>query len=227
MESIIQNLKDFWLTEIEAKIYETSISLWIFAASSLASMIKIPRSTTRYTCETLVQKWFMSVSKKWNTQFFQAENPTKLFSLMYQEEEKLKQKKLKVNELVSNLQKVYNPNAKMPKISIFEWVDGIEKMFDSLLEKPTKLYSFWAGDYFLEKAPNLIEKFRKKGIKTYKEVAIIRAKKYEPLHQNDSIKIKTKYLRNRYKRTCWYSWWKIIPLTKLKYYLKEMIFKKI
>jgi len=62
----------------------------------------------------------MKVFQKANTKYFQAENPTKLFAIMYQEEEKLKQKKQKLNNIVSDLQKLYNPNAKIPKITIYE-----------------------------------------------------------------------------------------------------------
>lgn len=196
METITKLLNDFWLSDIESQVYETSLSMWIFASSTLTKKIKIPRSTARYTCESLVKKWFMNMQKRWNTQYFQAENPTKLFAIMYQEEEKLKQKKSKINTLVSTLQKSYNPNATLPKISIYEWIDGINKMFDLLVEKPTKLYSFGAGDYFLEKEPDLIENFRKKWMKAYKEVYIIRSKKYASLHTEEPAKIKTKYFKH-------------------------------
>jgi len=185
MSTLTNNLIEFWLTKIEAEIYEISIVLWQFAASNIANILKIPRSTARYTCESLVNKWFMKVFQKANTKYFQAENPTKLFAIMYQEEEKLKQKKQKLNNIVSNLQKLYNPNAKIPKITIYEWIDGIEKMSDELLKDSNEMLSFWAGDYFLEKYPNIIETFRKKSKKQYKKVKILRAKKYEYLHQND------------------------------------------
>ena len=196
MNNTINYLQDFWLTELEAKVYEKSISLWNFAASNIANILKIPRSTARYTCETLVNKWFMQVNKKANTKYFLAENPTKLFAILYDEEEKLKQKKSKLNNIVTELQNIYNPKAKIPKITIYEWLDWIEKMFDNLVENQTTLYSFWAWDYFLQKEEEFIKKFRKKSIKSYDNVYIIRAPKYEKLHKNDVVKQKTKYFKH-------------------------------
>jgi hypothetical protein len=55
-------------------------------------------------------------------------------------------------------------------------------MFDELLLHPTSLYSFGAGDYFLQKEPHLIESFRKKSRNVYQDTYVMRAKKYQPLH---------------------------------------------
>lgn len=195
MEHLITHLQEFWLTDIEAHIYERSLGLWNFAASSIAHLLNIPRSTARYTCEWLVQKWFMKVFQKANTKYFQAENPTKLFAIMYQEEEKLKQRKQKLAKVVDDLQKNYHPNAKLPKITMYEWIDGIVKMSDELLKDSSEMLSFWAGDYFLEKYPDIVLAFRSKSKKQYKKVKIIRPKKYEKLHTNDN-RIENKYFKH-------------------------------
>lgn len=186
-------LCNFWLTSLESDIYEKSISVWLFPASEMARIIKIPRSTARYTCESLVQKGFLTMQEKWNTKYFLSENPTKLFAIINQEEEKLKEKKSQLHDAVKELQGLYNPLAKIPKITMYEGKDGIEKMYDELIQTPTDLYSFWAWDYFISKEKTLIESFRKKSQKTYKTIYVIRSPKYKDLHQNDTKKMNTRY----------------------------------
>ncbi|MDD5770044.1 MAG: helix-turn-helix domain-containing protein [Candidatus Gracilibacteria bacterium] len=196
MENITKHLLEFGLSELEASIYEKSVSLGLFASSNIANKLKIPRSTARYTCESLVKKGFMTQTLKGNTKYFKCENPTKLFSIIYNEEEKLKRKKNKVNELVSELQKSYNPNAKLPKITVYEGVEQIEKMFDTLADSPGILYTFGAGDYIKQKYEGMIKNFRNKAYKIFKEIMIFRSPKYAEIHKDDDRVLNTKYFKH-------------------------------
>lgn len=182
-------LEQLGLTNMEAKAYDLSLELGAFAASILASRLGIPRTTARYICESLVQKKLMTETKKANTKIFVAENPTKLYSILYAEQENLDRKKNQLAITIKELQEKYNPKAKLPKITFYEGIDGIERLANEMISRQSDLFSFSAGDYFLLKQPELIEKFRSKSIKKYKNVYVFRAPKYKQLHKDNTQSI--------------------------------------
>lgn len=120
MKNILTFLKEFGLSELEARVYEIALGLGTFPASIIGNRLNIPRSTARYTCESLVHKGLMIETKKANTKLFVAENPTKLFALHNTEEERLIQRKEQLMTFVKELQQVYNPNAKLPRVTFYE-----------------------------------------------------------------------------------------------------------
>lgn len=67
-------------------------------------------------------------------------------------------------------------------------------MLDDLLKSPkpnsppTTLCAFGAGDYILEKEPDIVKEFRSKSMKKYKTAMIIRSPKYRHLYQNGKEK---------------------------------------
>ncbi len=127
----------------------------------------------------------MIETKKANTKLFVAENPTKLFSILHEQEAELTRKREQLELTIKELQQRYNPEAKLPKITFYEGVDGIERMSEEMMSTPTNLFSFGAGDYFLTKEPELVKKFRAKSAKRYKKVNILRSAKYQSLHKDD------------------------------------------
>lgn len=196
MENRIQSfLTELGLSRQESEAYDIALGLGTFAASTLGTRLGVPRSTARYTCEALVQKGLMIETKRANTKLFVAENPTKLYAILYAEEENLQRKKNQLTVTIKELQQKYNPEAKLPKITFYEGADGIERMFDELMTHSTPLYSFGAGDYFLEKEPNLVRKYRNKSEFIHNKVYALRAKKYAPLHTKPVMWVETKYYK--------------------------------
>lgn len=189
-------LAELGLSVQESEAYDIALWLGTFAASTLGTRLGVPRSTARYTCESLVRKGLMIETKKANTKLFIAENPTKLFSILHEQEAELTRKREQLELTIKELQQRYNPEAKLPKITFYEGVDGIERMFEELLTRPTSLYSFGAGDYFLGKEPELIKNFRKKGQKVYRDTYVIRSPKYKSLHTNDGEKRYNRYFQH-------------------------------
>ena len=152
---------------MEASAYEMALGLGTFPASILANRLGIPRSTARYTCESLVHKGLMIETKRANTKLFVAENPNKLIIMLNAEEERLAKKREQLAMRVKELQQVYNPNAKLPKVTFYEGMDGIERMFTDLLSGPAlkpsiPLCSFGAGDYLIQNHPDIINNYRSK-----------------------------------------------------------------
>lgn len=197
MENRIRSfLAELGISTQESEAYEIALGLGTFAASTIAARLGVPRSTARYTCESLVRKWLMIETKKANTKLFVAENPTKLFSIIYEQEAEVARRKEQLSLTVKELQKNYNPQAKLPKITFYEGIDGIGRMFDELLTHPTELYSFGAGDYFLSKEPELINDFRKKAKKVYRNVYVMRSPKYKVIHTTDTPSKQNRYFKS-------------------------------
>lgn len=120
MKNISAFLSEFGLSLLEAEVYEIALGLGTFPASIIGSRLNIPRSTARYTCESLVQKGLMIETKKANTKLFVAENPTMLFSILNAEEDRLARKKERLTTTIKELQEVYNPEAKLPRVTFYE-----------------------------------------------------------------------------------------------------------
>lgn len=187
-------LESIWLDPKEAKVYIAALSIWTTPASIIWNKLKIPRSTARYLCDELVKKWLMIYTKKANTKLYTVENPNKLYSILYSEQEKLDKKTGELQDKINIFQKIYNPATSLPKITFYEWVDWTNRLLEEMITDSTNLYSFWAWDYFLSENPEIVKSFRTKAKSKYKNVYVIRAKKYKKLHDSkDPANFKTKY----------------------------------
>ena len=178
MNPIDQFLSSIGLEPLESKLYITALSFGTVPASVLANKLEIPRSTARYICEQLIRKKLMVETKKGNTKLFTTENPTKLASILYDEEMFLKQKQNQLPFVTKTLQKIYNPHTSIPDVTFYDGDDGVEKMLMDLSKEPGKVYTLSAGDYFHTKNPDLVKKFRQNAHKIDREVYVIRPPKY-------------------------------------------------
>lgn len=196
MDPIEQFLASIGLEPLESKLYITALSFGTVPASVLANKLEIPRSTARYTCEQLIRKKLMVESKKGNTKLFTPENPTKLASILYDEEMQLKQKHNQLPLITKTLQKIYNPHTSIPDVTFYDGDDGVEKMLMDLSKEPGEMYTFGAWDYFNTKKPNLTKKFRQNALQVNREIYVIRSPKYRELHEGKDEKLRhTNYFK--------------------------------
>lgn len=196
MNPIDQFLSSIGLEPLESKLYITALSFGTVPASVLANKLEIPRSTARYICEQLIRKKLMVETKKGNRKLFTTENPTKLASILYDEEMFLKQKQNQLPFVTKTLQKLYNPHTSIPDVTFYDGDDGVEKMLMDLSKEPGKVYTLSAGDYFHTKNPDLVKKFRQNAHKIDREVYVIRPPKYWELHE---VKTEKNYHTNYFK----------------------------
>lgn len=162
MQTGISFLESLGLEMIEAQIYESALSLGTVPASIIANRLNIPRSSARYTCERLIKKGLMIGAIQGNTKIYTAENPTILYSLVMEQENSLAKKREKLSDIVKDFQKIYNPYTILPKVTFYEGIDGLSRLLEEMLEHPTNMVSFGAGDYIKEKYPEIVTNFRKK-----------------------------------------------------------------
>ncbi len=196
MQEVKKFLELLGLERVESDVYIVALSLGTVPASIIANRLKLPRSSTRYTCEQLVKKWLMLLTQKGNTKYFTPENPTKLYSLVIAEQEILERKREWLADAVKELQKVYSPIVTLPKVTFYEGKENVVNVLLNLLKEPTDVVSFWARDYYLQVAPELFSAFRKKAKFWYTNAKVIRANKYRGKYNNiETQKIKTWYFK--------------------------------
>ena len=162
MNNLEHILWSLWLTDNESKIYLSALSLWTCAASIIANRVSLPRSTTRYTCEQLVKKQLMTMTKKWNSFLFTPEPPEKLKNLIKIKKVQLDKQQEELERNMWDFKNIYNPHSKLPKVTFFDWIDWVLRMTEEITNKRRNIVEFWAWDYFLEHIPGLVNKFRRK-----------------------------------------------------------------
>lgn len=197
MNTIEQFLNSLWLENLESQVYITALAFWTVPASILANKLSIPRSTARYTCEQLVRKKLMTEAKKWNAKLFTPENPTKLASILYEQELELKRKRNDLTNITQQLQKIYNPYTNIPDVTFYEGDEGVQKMLDIFSDLPGEVRTLSAGDYISERNPELVKRFRQRAMQINRDIYVIRAAKYKKVHESKNEKhYKTRYFRH-------------------------------
>lgn len=140
MTSIQNFLKSVGLTEKESKIYITLLELGPQAASVIARKVKLPRSSTFFQLDNLVEKGFVKKDIKSSVQYFSAISPEGLKNVLKRNQQRVANQLETLEGLIpefNNLRSAFLPES---KVSYFEGVEGICKMIDIQLEKDQPLY---------------------------------------------------------------------------------------
>lgn len=190
---ITKILEKLGLNDKEVAIYLALLQTGTTAASVLGKKTGMPRSTARFTCDQLIKKGLCTSVQKGNTFLFSPESPDKLMYFVEQKKKDVVREEDAVNRIIGDLKKMANPYSVLPKVRFFEGIEGVQNLFNKMIETPSNLVSFGAGDYFLDQVPELIQKFRDKAYKQYKNIKVIRAPKYKSKHKKDIREMETKY----------------------------------
>ena len=183
------------LTKNEAQVYLALLPLGNAPASILAKKVNQPRTTVKGLCEQLVRAGLLRSTARANAVIYAAEPPERLMSLLNEEKARLNEKEEGINRIMSELKRLYNPSSILPQIKFYDGIEGVKKLYEIMVDNPDDLISFGAGDYFLDKTPEIIESFRKKAYSKPKTVKVIRSQKYKIRHHKDPEWIQTRYFR--------------------------------
>lgn len=133
MDTLHNILKEIWLEEKEVDVYLSSLKIGTCASSSISNMLYLPKSTVRYTLDSLVKKQLMTKVQKWNTTLFSPEHPQKIKNLLIIEKNKLENKESKLDNIMWDLIWYYNPYTKVPKVTFYEWIEWIQRVLNDSL----------------------------------------------------------------------------------------------
>ena len=139
MKTISEYLSSIGLDEKEVQVYIISMRLGTTRVTQIAKRCKLPRSTVHYICDQLVEKQLMRLSRKGNIKSFTAESPESIRYLLGAQRDQINYKEEELNIMLPELERIYNPHTILPKVTYYEGVEGIIKMFEDVLEANTPL----------------------------------------------------------------------------------------
>lgn len=158
-DAIRATLEDLGLTDKEAAMYLLLLQLGTSAASTLADRAEIPRSTAQFTCQQLTKRGLLRMVQKANTYLFTAEPPEKLDMLLRRERDALEEKSHQLHRIIGELKAMQNPYTVLPKVQFYEGKEGVEELYDKILEMKQPIDSFEDKGEMFAFIPKKVEHF--------------------------------------------------------------------
>ena len=180
IKNVLQNIG---LNEKEIEVYLVTLELGTQPASTIARRIKIPRNTTRFLLDKLVDKGLIKKTKRANTQLYTPEEPKNLVNLL--ESQRVDQnavidKKVgQLKEVMAELESRYRPESTKPKVTFYEGDDGLIKVYEDTLTASEDLRSFANFDSMHGVLPDYF--------KTYYERRVKNQIKIRSIHPDTSL----------------------------------------
>jgi len=149
-------LRSFQLNPKEIKVFMKVLELGSQPASQIARVAEIPRNTVRSILDGLVKKGLMVKTSRANTQYYATERKESIiralkFKKMRQDEEIADQ--IQLLESYGEELSVRHFAKSRPRITFYEGITGLEKVYEDTLMAKTGLKSWASTDDLLEAMP--------------------------------------------------------------------------
>lgn len=144
---IINTLWELGLSKNQIKIYIQLLSIGTSQASILWKNTKIPRSTVKYTCDSLINIWLIDVLPWNNTVYYTAKKPENIFNIIDRKYSSIDKLLNNTKDIMEDLQGLIQPHTPELKIKYYNWIMWVkELMLDSITEwKPLYgIMDFWS-----------------------------------------------------------------------------------
>lgn len=149
-----QTLQSLGFAEKEAKIYLTALARGGTTIQDLAEATAIPRATTYVQVSALLTRGFMHCFEKDGRTLYSAAPPERLLEHLDALREQAQQKTALARTLLPELLAL-QPDAKLPKVRLFEGLNGLQAMRDELLKhREVEWYSFSGFDQYRRAVPD-------------------------------------------------------------------------
>lgn len=155
-------LRSFQLTPKEIKVFMKVLELGSQRASQIARVSEMPRNTVRSILDGLVKKGLMVKTNRANTQYYATERKENIIRA-------LKYKKIRQDEeIVDQIQLLESYGEELsvrhfaksrPRITFYEGVAGLEKVYEDTLTAKTGLKSWASTDDLLEAMPKYFKTY--------------------------------------------------------------------
>ena len=141
-----ERLVDLGLSKKEAKIYMKLLELGSQPASVISRRIKLPRSTTQFILESLVEKHFAIRTAKNGVYNYSAESPENLKYVFESSKNKflsqIDQKQKNLKKIIPDLISVVRGDVFQPKVLHYDGVDGIRALYEDTIKEKNAIYAF-------------------------------------------------------------------------------------
>ncbi len=162
LESLLKNIG---LTAGEAKVFLKTVELGPQPASHIAHLTGMPRNTVRSILDVLVKKGMMVKTRRANTQYYAAEGKENLIR-------QLKFRKVRTADEIDHqieLLETYGDELSAhqwaksrPKITFYEGLSGMEKVYEDTLTSKESLKSWASYDGLLAAMPTYFYSYFKR-----------------------------------------------------------------
>lgn len=125
-------LEEIGLTKSKAVVYMAALQVGTGSVQEIASVAKLPRTTTHEVVSQLLQMGLISYSNKGRKRTYSVENPERLLRL-------LKEKEEKVVEALPSLLSIFNTKGDRPTVRFFDGVEGVKTVFEDTLTVKDKV----------------------------------------------------------------------------------------
>lgn len=162
---IVNILRTFQLSPKEIAIFEKVLELGSQPASRVAQLCELPRNTVRSILDGLVKKGLMVKTSRAKTQYYATESKDNIIRA-------LKFRRLRMEEEIDaqiGLLESYGEELSArhwaksrPKITFYEGVKGLEKVYEDTLTAKTGLMSWAATDEMIDAMPDYFRTYFKR-----------------------------------------------------------------
>lgn len=162
MEKVLQKIG---LSENESNVYLSLLPLEKSGVSVLANKTKLHRNVVRKICTHLKELGIIRERKIKNTFYYYPNSPESLQQVIFSKENKLQQCKQEIEQNMSALKTLHNPNFAIPKVQYYEGIEGMKMVYEDILLQGKNVYC-WTN--FAQKVslfdPDYIQKYLKRRI---------------------------------------------------------------
>lgn len=152
--NLIKELVKVGLSDKEARVYVASMELGQATVQEIAFKSGVNRATTYVILESLMQKGIVSTFNKGKKSYFVAEGPHTLKAFIREQADSLKKKSDKLDELLPELNSVYNLLPNKPTVRFYEGKEGIKSMHQEFINTaPEEAWSVFDLDLVREVFP--------------------------------------------------------------------------
>lgn len=153
MEEVEHLLNLYGLNDKESKVYIACLQLGQDTAYNIAEKSGVKRATTYLVLRSLVKKSLVTTHITSKSLLYSASSPQNLV-------QQLEHRKKEIEQALPSLMALYNSQPEKPTIEIFEGLDGVKQIYESMIEYVQKgeeilLYgdtSFFKGNASLYKS---------------------------------------------------------------------------
>jgi sugar-specific transcriptional regulator TrmB len=165
IENVLQNIG---LNEKEIDVYLSNLEVGSQPASVIARRVKIPRNTTRFILDKLVDKGIIEKTKRANTQLYSPEEPQNLINLLESQRVDLNanidEKIAQLNGVMAELQSRFRPESTKPKVTFYEGDDGLKKVYEDTLKSNETIRSIASFEGMHGALPDYFKNYYKRRV---------------------------------------------------------------
>jgi sugar-specific transcriptional regulator TrmB len=160
LDNVLQNLG---LVPKEVSVYLITLELGTQPASVIARKVHIPRNTTRFLLDKLVEKGFLRVTMRANTQLYTPEEPKNLINELERQRVDMNasiSKKIEnLSAVMAELETHYRPSSTKPKVTFYEGDEGLIKVYEDTLKSNEDLRAFASFETLHGVLPEYFKKY--------------------------------------------------------------------